>query len=206
MSWTVTSLVLPMVLLCVWRLQEGAQACKCVAVHPQTAFCQADVVIKAKVLAKKYISAHEVKYDIALKKIFKGPHKYFDCIYTPASSAACGLALTRGVEYLFTGNLASDGSLHVIVCNLVSPWDRLSACQKANLGGSYQKGCECQITHTHAIPNRVSPDECLWTDFLTHSGNREQARHYACLKNRDGFCAWVKSPAYGFYPGFHAYG
>ncbi|XP_054615569.1 metalloproteinase inhibitor 2-like [Dunckerocampus dactyliophorus] len=191
MSWTVKCLVLPLVLLCLWRLQEGAQACKCVPVHPQTAFCQADFVIKAAVLAKKVVGVYELKYDIKLTKMFKGPHRDFNAIYTPASSAACGVTLINGVEYLITGNVASDGSLHVIVCNFVAPWDRLSACQKTSLVERYQKGCDCQITRCHTIPCKISPDECLWTDFLTNLGNREQARHFACQRI-DGSCAWIR--------------
>ncbi|XP_054615508.1 metalloproteinase inhibitor 2-like [Dunckerocampus dactyliophorus] len=195
MSWTVKSLVLPLVLLCMWRMQEGAQACTCGPVHPQTAFCQADVVIKAQVLARKLVGGFDkpVKYDLKQIKMFKGPNRGVDAIYTPASSAACGVTLTNGVEYLISGRLAPDGSLHGTVCDFIVPWDSLSVSQKTNLVEHYKKGCDCQITHCHTFPCKLSrPAQCLWTDFLTNLGNREQARHFACVKRSHGSCAWYR--------------
>ncbi|XP_054616103.1 metalloproteinase inhibitor 2-like [Dunckerocampus dactyliophorus] len=192
MRWTMKSLVLPLVLLCTWGLQEGAQACSCLPVHPQTAFCQADVVIKAEVLAWKLVGGYEHKYDVKQIKMFKGAHRYIDAVYTPASSAACGVTFTKGVEYLITGRLAPDGSLHVISCDFIMPWDNLTACQKSNLAQSYRKGCVCQITLCHATPCSSRPFECSWTDFVMNSGSQLQSKHFACLKGGDGFCGWIR--------------
>ncbi|XP_054616105.1 metalloproteinase inhibitor 2-like [Dunckerocampus dactyliophorus] len=192
MSWTVTSLVLPLVLLCTWRLQEGAQACTCGPAHPQTAFCQADVVIKAKVLARNDVVGLDepIMYDLKQTKMFKGPDWEVDAIYT---TAFCGVTLTKGVQYLITGRLAPDGSLHAIVCDFIVPWDSLTASQKVNLVERYEKGCDCQITLCHAAPCKSSsPAECLWTDFLASWGSREQARHFACVRRSDGSCAWIR--------------
>nr|XP_057905845.1 metalloproteinase inhibitor 2-like [Doryrhamphus excisus] len=195
MSWT-AGLVLPLVLLCTWRLQEAVQACTCGdSVHPQTAFCQADVVIKAKVLGRKLVGGIEesVKYDIKQMQMFKGPRRNIDAVYTPSSSAACGVSLNNNVEYLLTGRLASNGLLHVGLCDFMTPWDNLSASQKTNLVAHYKMGCACQITHCYAFPCKLSrPAECLWTDFVTKLGNREQARHFACVKRSHGYCAWYR--------------
>ncbi|XP_054616113.1 metalloproteinase inhibitor 2-like [Dunckerocampus dactyliophorus] len=195
MSCTVMNLVLPLVLLCTWRLQEGAQACSCLPVHPQTAFCQADVVIKAMVVSRKDVGGFDkpIMYHIKQAKTFKSPHSRVDAVYTAASSAACGVTLTKGVEYLITGRLASDRSLHITLCDFIAPWDTLSSSQKVDLVQRYKSGCNCQITPCHATPCRSSsPDECSWTDFLTNSGDMQLAKYFACLKTRHGPCAWFR--------------
>nr|XP_057906109.1 metalloproteinase inhibitor 2-like [Doryrhamphus excisus] len=192
MSWTVKSLVLPIVLLCMWRLQEVAQACTCGPAHPQTAFCQADVVIKAKVLAKNNVIGLDepIMYDLKQIKMFKGPRREIDALYT---TAFCGVTLTKGMQYLITGRLTPDGALHAIVCDFIVPWGDLTASQKVNLAQRYQKGCDCRITLCHMDPcKRSSPAECLWTDFLTYRGKNEQANHFACVKRSDGSCVWIR--------------
>nr|XP_057906107.1 metalloproteinase inhibitor 2-like [Doryrhamphus excisus] len=198
MSCTVKCLMLPMVLLFVWRLQEVAQACSCIREHPQMSFCQADVVIKATVLARKDVGGFDKPrmYTIKQDKMFKGPNRDFDVICTAASSAACGVNLNNGVQYLLSGRLAPDGSLHVGLCNFFAPWDSLSTCEKTNFIYRYRKGCDCKITPCYAVPCRITtPAECLWTDFLTNTGEMEQTRHSACLKRSDGSCAWFKENA-----------
>nr|XP_057905848.1 metalloproteinase inhibitor 2-like [Doryrhamphus excisus] len=191
MSWTVKTLVLPMVLLCVWRLQEEAEACTCFPVHPQTAFCQADVVIAAKVLGMELVSGYERKYLIKQTKMFKGDHRDIDCVYTAVSSAACGVTLTNGVEYLLSGGLTPQGLLHVISCDFIVPWNSLTANQKSSLVCNYRKGCNCKITLCHTPPCRSRQFECSWTDFVSNWGNLPQAKHFSCLKH-DGSCGWVR--------------
>nr|XP_057905171.1 metalloproteinase inhibitor 2-like [Doryrhamphus excisus] len=205
MSWTVKTFVLPLVVLCLWRLEEGAQACSCAPAHPQKAFCQADVVIKAKVIAGKDVDGFDkpIVYDIKQTKMFKGPDREIDAIYTPPSSSLCGVTLANGVEYLITGKLESDGSVHVTLCNFIAPWEGMSTTQKKSLVQRYEMGCDCQITHCSSVPCGISdPAECLWTDWLTEKTvNGEQARHFACIKRSDGSCAWYRgaaSPKKGF--------
>ncbi|XP_061892257.1 metalloproteinase inhibitor 2-like [Entelurus aequoreus] len=188
MSW-MKCCVFPLLLLGMWQLQEGAHACSCPQTHPQTAFCQSDVVIKAKVVA---ITAGEfgINYNIEQTKILKGPIRSYDTISTEASSAECGLDLTKGVEYFITGGrLKPDGSLHVILCDYVVLWKN----SHDILVERYRIGCNCTITHRIAVPSRASPNECLWTDLLTGNlGNDEQC---ACIKKSDGSCAWYQEDA-----------
>ncbi|XP_061892581.1 metalloproteinase inhibitor 2-like [Entelurus aequoreus] len=188
MSW-MKCCVFPLLLLCMWQLQEGAHACRCAPVHPQTAFCQSDVVIKAKVVA---ITAGEfgIYYDIEQTKILKGPIRSYDTISTAASSAECGLTLTKDVEYFITADkLKPDGSLHVSSCNYVVPWKN----SHDILVERYRMGCDCKITRCIDVPCRASPNECLWTDLLTGNlGNDEQC---ACIKKSDGSCAWYQEDA-----------
>ncbi|XP_061702905.1 metalloproteinase inhibitor 2-like [Syngnathoides biaculeatus] len=193
---TLKVLVLPLVLLCSWK---EAQGCSCAATHPQQAFCQADVVIKAKVVGGKADGdfIKPIKYDIKQTKMFKGPDKDFDAIYTAPTSSLCGVTLAKGIEYLIAGRLESDGSLHVTLCNFLEPWDVLSATQKKSLVQRYQMGCDCKITRCTSVPCGISsPAECLWTDYLTEKmTNGKQARHFACIMRSDGSCAWYRGAA-----------
>nr|XP_057905849.1 metalloproteinase inhibitor 2-like [Doryrhamphus excisus] len=191
MSWTMKTLVLPMVLLCVWRLQEEAEACRCFPEHPQTAFCKADIVIKAKVLGMELLSEHERKYLIKQTKMFKGDHRDIDGVYTAVSPSACGVTLTIGVEYLLSGRLTPEGLMHVVICDFIDPWNSLTANQKSNLVHNYQNGCNCEITSCHTPPCRSRPFECSWTDVVSSWYNGPQANNFACLK-RGGSCGWVR--------------
>ncbi|XP_061892327.1 metalloproteinase inhibitor 2-like [Entelurus aequoreus] len=126
------------------QLQEGAHACTCVYDHPQMTFCQLDVTIKAKVVAQTTVGGkfnNEIKYDIKLTKILKGPNRPFDTIYTASSFASCGVILNKGVEYFITGKLTPDGSLYVSSCNYVVPWKS----SHKILVERYKMGCDCKI-------------------------------------------------------------
>ncbi|XP_077355810.1 metalloproteinase inhibitor 2-like [Festucalex cinctus] len=195
MGWTVKSFMLPLVLLCSWWLEEGTQACSCVPRHPQQVFCQADVVIRALVVRRKadYDGYKPVKYVIKQTKMFKGPKRDFDAIYTESNSAACGVALETSVTYLLMGRLELDGSLHITLCDFFQPWMSLSF-PRRNLLRRYRLGCSCKITRCTSLPCGISsPAECLWTDFLpVKMASGEQAQNFACIKRSYGYCAWYR--------------
>ncbi|XP_061604327.1 metalloproteinase inhibitor 2-like [Phyllopteryx taeniolatus] len=203
---------LPLVLLCFWRPQEGVQACTCLPTHPQQVFCRSDVVIRAKVVGVTtgtQVSYYEpIKYHIHQIKLFKGPQNYFDAIYTAPNSAACGVTLSIGIEYLLMASLQPDGSLYISLCDSFQPWDALSVTQKKLLN-HYGKGCNCKITPCFTLPCVPSSKaECLWTDFLalnTPSGH--QARNFACVQQRrGGVCFWKRgNPWYKSTQGRHPY-
>ncbi|XP_061829383.1 metalloproteinase inhibitor 2-like [Nerophis lumbriciformis] len=191
MSW-MKCCVFPLVLLCMWQLQEGAHACTCPLTHPQTAFCQSGVVIRAKVVAKKngVGKYNDVKYDIQHIATFRGPKKLFGTIYTASNSAACGVSLTRGVEYLITGRMRSDGSLYISLCDYIVPWKS----SHTILVERYSMGCDCKITRCDSVPCGISgPTECLWTEKLF--GDSGLDKQCACIKRRDGSCVWYKEAA-----------
>ncbi|XP_019735017.1 metalloproteinase inhibitor 2-like [Hippocampus comes] len=194
MSWQ--NFVLALVLLCLWGFQEVAQACTCLPVHPQQVFCKADVVvIKAKVVGVTpgmHVEGTLTKYDIKQRKNFKGTEKLFDAIYTAPGSAACGVTLTKGTEYLLMGRLQSDGSLRISVCDFYQPWKALSAVQKSLLY-RYEKGCDCMIKSCFSFPCcKTTPTECLWTFLPGKMGYDEQAQNFACIKKND-VCFWYRA-------------
>ncbi|XP_029914904.1 metalloproteinase inhibitor 2b [Myripristis murdjan] len=208
MTWTVNSCLVTLAILFLWRVEEIAEACSCSPAHPQQAFCSSDVVIRAKVVKGQEIDAgndiygnpiKRIKYDIKQIKMFKGPNQDIEAIYTAPSSAVCGVTLdTNGKkEYLITGKLEDDGTMHVTLCDFIEPWDTMSPTQKKSLVQRYEMGCDCKITRCTSIPCTItSQEECLWTDWVMEKNiNGPQAKHFACIKRSDGSCAWYRGVA-----------
>ncbi|TDH02945.1 hypothetical protein EPR50_G00158000 [Perca flavescens] len=207
MTWTANSCFVTLTILFLWRVEEIAEACSCAPVHPQQAFCNSDVVIRAKVVGEQLVDAgndiygnsiKRIKYDIKQIKMFKGPTRVFDAIYTAPTSAVCGVTLVNnGTEYLITGKLEADGTMHITLCDFIKPWEATSATQKKSLTQRYEMGCDCKITRCRFIPCIIhSPAECLWTDWViekTYNGG--QAKHFACIKRSDDSCAWYRGEA-----------
>uniref|UniRef100_A0A4W5QTC3 Metalloproteinase inhibitor 2 n=1 Tax=Hucho hucho TaxID=62062 RepID=A0A4W5QTC3_9TELE len=156
MTWSMSSCVITLFVLFLWRVEDIAEACSCSPAHPQQAFCNADVVIRAKVVGKKVVEAgndvygntiKRIKYDIKQIKMFKGPDRDIDAIFTAPSSAVCGVTLeTNGnEEYLFTGKLETDGTMHVTLCDFIESWEAMSPTQKKSLTQRYESGCKCKV-------------------------------------------------------------
>ncbi|KAM6904483.1 metalloproteinase inhibitor 2b [Xenentodon cancila] len=208
MTWTVNSCFVTVAILFLWRVEEMAEACSCSPAHPQQAFCSSDVVIRARVVGAQEVDAgndvyghpiKRIKYDIKQIKMFKGPTRDIDAVYTAPSSAVCGVTLdTNGrKEYLIAGKMEADGTMHVTLCDFIEQWEALSATQKKSLPLRYETGCDCKITRCTSIPCMISsPTECLWTDWVIEKTvNGEQAKHYACIKRSDDSCAWYRGSA-----------
>ncbi|XP_003217099.1 metalloproteinase inhibitor 2 isoform X2 [Anolis carolinensis] len=208
MSAALRSLLAWLALLLLGRMDRLADACSCSPVHPQQAFCNADVVIRAKAVSAKEVDSgndiygnpiKRIQYEIKQIKMFKGPDQDIEFIYTAPSSAVCGVTLDVGgkKEYLIAGKSEGNGRMHITLCDFIVSWDSLSATQKKSLNQRYQMGCECKISRCPSIPCYVSAqDECLWTDWVTEKNiNGRQAKHYACIKRSDGSCAWYRGVA-----------
>ncbi|XP_057673629.1 metalloproteinase inhibitor 2-like isoform X2 [Corythoichthys intestinalis] len=151
------------------------------------------VLIKAKVTHVTVDVARRLKYHILISETLKNPiRRYFHAIHTLPSTAACGVILTKGTEYLFMANIQRDGGLYIFSCDFFEPWEALSATQK-NLLRRYKLGCDCKIKRCDSFPcGPSSPKECLWSDFLLQTSHGEQARNFACKKGKDGSCAWYR--------------
>ncbi|XP_061561667.1 metalloproteinase inhibitor 2a isoform X1 [Phycodurus eques] len=208
MPLSVNGVVCTLALLLVWRAEELAEACSCAPVHPQQAFCNADVVIRAKVVGEREVDSgndiygnpiKRIQYDVKQIKMFKGPSQDIDTIFTAPVSAVCGVTLdTSGKkEYLISGKSDAGGQMHVTLCDYIMPWDLLSNTQKKSLTQRYQMGCECKIVRCPSLPCEISaPEECLWTDLMIEKQvYGRQANHYACVKRADGSCSWYRGVA-----------
>lgn len=165
-------------------------------------------MIRAKAVSAKEVDSgndiygnpiKRIQYEIKQIKMFKGPDKDIEFIYTAPSSAVCGVSLDVGgkKEYLIAGKAEGNGKMHITLCDFIVPWDTLSTTQKKSLNHRYQMGCECKITRCPMIPCYISsPDECLWMDWVTEKNiNGHQAKFFACIKRSDGSCAWYRGAA-----------
>uniref|UniRef100_A0AAX7TFB5 Metalloproteinase inhibitor 3 n=1 Tax=Astatotilapia calliptera TaxID=8154 RepID=A0AAX7TFB5_ASTCA len=178
------------------QLTEG---CSCALTHPQDAFCNSDIVIRAKVVGKKLLRDGPfgtMRYTVKQMKMYKGFEKvqHVQHIYTDASESLCGVKFDiNKYQYLITGRVY-DGKVYTGLCNLNERWERLSLSQKKGINHRYQLGCNCRIKPCHYLPCFVtSKNECLWTDMLSHFGYPGyQSRHYACIQQKEGYCSWYR--------------
>lgn len=200
MSAWFSSLVATVLVLLVWRVEQIAEACSCAPIHPQQAVCNANVVIRAKVVAHTEVSTgadtygnpiQKIQYEIKQIKMFKGPDTTIENIFTAPSSAICGVTLEKK-EYLITGKLDEEGKMLVTLCDFISPWDQLTPMQKKSLNQRYQTECDCKIVRCASAPCYInSRSECLWTDWITEKEiHGTQAKNYACIKRTNNSCAW----------------
>ncbi|XP_013930892.1 PREDICTED: metalloproteinase inhibitor 2-like, partial [Thamnophis sirtalis] len=124
MSATLPSLLASLAVLLLGRVGRLADACSCSPVHPQQAFCNADVVIRAKAVSEKEVDSgndiygnpiKRIQYEIKQIKMFKGPEWDIEFIFTAPSSAVCGVTLDVGgkKEYLIAGKLEGNGRSHI---------------------------------------------------------------------------------------------
>eukprot|EP00069_Balaena_mysticetus_P004017 bmy_17065T0 len=138
--------------------------------------CLCFAVIRAKAVSEKEVDSgndiygnpiKRIQYEIKQIKMFKGPDKDIEFIYTAPSSAVCGVSLDIGgkKEYLIAGKAEGNGKMHITLCDFIVPWDTLSTTQKKSLNHRYQMGCECK------------------------------AKFFACIKRSDGSCAWYRGAA-----------
>ncbi|XP_021414671.1 metalloproteinase inhibitor 2 [Oncorhynchus mykiss] len=189
MTWSVSSCFITLVVLFLWRVDDITEACTCMSVHPQRAFCNADVVIRAKVVGVKAVSGN-TNYDVKQIEMFKGPNQDIHVIST---GGPCRAFLEINKEYLFTGRLNTDGTVHVIMCDFIQSWGALSDTQMRSLTLRYRSGCDCTIIRCTSLPCPISTaDECLWMDI---GQSRPWDNNIACIKGGDGSCAWYKGMA-----------
>ncbi|XP_077590544.1 metalloproteinase inhibitor 2-like [Stigmatopora nigra] len=194
------NLVLTLLLLHLVGLREVVRGCSCFPTHPQQSFCQADFAMKAVILKRTDVNTaidftdfgfNNIKYDIQVLKLFKGPKMNLDAVYTGSNSAACGIHLINGTEYFLSGYLDLKGFLHVSLCGFVQRWEDLSSTQKRGVEWNYKNGCNCKITRCASIPCGSTFAECLWSDYQTLA----VFRHFACVEKSDGSCAWFRGIA-----------
>nr|XP_004668870.1 metalloproteinase inhibitor 1 [Jaculus jaculus] len=189
-------------ILLLLSLTASCKACTCAPPHPQTAFCNSDLVIRAKFVGTAEVNQTTLyqRYEIKMTKMFKG----FDAlghatdirfVYTPAMESVCGYfhkSHNRSEEFLIAGRLR-NGHLHISTCSFLVPWLSLSSAQRKGFTKAYIDGCEaCTVFPCSTIPCKLENNtHCLWTDqLLLGSEKGFQSRHLACLPREPGLCTW----------------
>lgn len=197
----------PLLCLAVLSLCKSVvDACSCMMGHPQELFCGSEVVIRAKVVGEKILGGdgneggHDpfstIQYEVKQVKMFRGFDKMSEVkyVYTPLHDSLCGVRLqVNNVQYVLGGSIR-DGKLHIGLCGLIMTWDALTLSQKKSLNHRYQMGCDCRIKNCNSLPCAVTDEsECLWTDWLIERKmTGHQAKHYSCIKRKDGSCTWYR--------------
>ncbi|XP_034341339.1 metalloproteinase inhibitor 1 [Arvicanthis niloticus] len=189
-------------ILLLLSLIASSKACSCAPPHPQTAFCNSDLVIRAKFMGSPEINetTSYQRYEIKMTKMLKGFDAVgnaadFRFVYTPAMESLCGYvhkSQDRREEFLIAGRLR-NGNLHISACSFLVPWRNLSLAQQRAFSKTYSAGCGvCTVFPCLAIPCKLeSNTHCLWTDqILMGSEKGPQSRHFACLPRKPGLCTW----------------
>ncbi|XP_069619264.1 metalloproteinase inhibitor 3 [Ranitomeya imitator] len=195
----IANLMLFSISLLVGDLLCPADACTCAPSHPQDAFCNSDIVIRAKVVGKKLMNDGPfgtMRYTIKQMKMYRGfkkmPHVQY--IYTESSESLCGVKLeVNKYQYLITGRVY-EGKVYTGLCNLIEKWDKLTLAQRKGLNHRYHQGCSCKIKPCYYLPCFItSKSECLWTDMLSNFGiPGYQSKNYVCVKQKEGYCSWSR--------------
>ncbi|XP_072123798.1 metalloproteinase inhibitor 3-like isoform X2 [Mobula birostris] len=180
------------------QFSQLTEACSCRPSHPQHAFCNSEVVIRAKVVGKKLLNDGPfgtMRYTVKQMKMYRGFNKVqqVQYIYTEASESLCGVRLqVNKFQYLITGRV-HDGKVYTGVCNFIEPWEKLTFAQRKGLNYRYQIGCNCKIKPCYYLPCSVTAkNECLWTDMLSDQGYMGyQAKNYGCMEYK-GYCSWYR--------------
>ncbi|XP_037544952.1 metalloproteinase inhibitor 2 [Nematolebias whitei] len=152
MTLIMKSCFVSLTILLLWQVADVAEACKCLPVNLQEAFCNSDVVFSASVTGNWTFengkdtfgnSSKYIEYDVQVIKVYKGLNFTVHEIYTSSSSASCGVTLdTADTLYLITGKL-QDGKVHISLCDFIELDYDLSISQRLKLFQCETFGCGC---------------------------------------------------------------
>ncbi|ETN83828.1 hypothetical protein RB195_009479 [Necator americanus] len=120
-----------------------SNACSCLPFGtPKESFCSSDFVSHVKVISKKDPNTspdglQDITYVVQHICVYRKPSKIkklSNQIVTASNSAACGIELDVGVEYLLGGSVDEKGVVRSFLCGIVEKWSDVPSKEKADLG------------------------------------------------------------------------
>ena len=116
-----------------------ADACSCMPPSLANSFQDSDHVVRVRVQKKKTLNLalfSKTVYIARVVKSWKGctQKKQLVRLATPSSSAACGVTLQVGGQYLVTGDSGGKKVINIHACGYNTPWKSLTAEDHAYLG------------------------------------------------------------------------
>ncbi|XP_063397350.1 NTR domain-containing protein-like [Mytilus trossulus] len=90
------------------NLISEAYGCSCFPGTNQERFCSATFASRGRVTYKKTLQGGDIEYTVAVNYNFKIKVPSTLKVRTNQSSAACGVLLKIGVEYLISGTVSKD--------------------------------------------------------------------------------------------------
>ncbi|KJH52840.1 UNC-6/NTR/C345C module [Dictyocaulus viviparus] len=117
-------------------------ACSCRTFDsPKEAFCSSGFVTHVKVIAKNdpnngTSNYADITYKVSIFCVYKKPtetKKLTNKIVTASNSAACGIELEIGEEYLLGGSIDAKGVQGSYLCGIVQKWNTVSAKDRSAL-------------------------------------------------------------------------
>ncbi|KAJ6652989.1 hypothetical protein lerEdw1_010258, partial [Lerista edwardsae] len=134
------------ILLLLTLLGDPTVACMCAPSHPQSDYCEANIVIKAKFLKYELETRWWARYEIQTTEVIKGPAEVqrLRFLRTASEGSLCGYDLepVLGEDYVITAMQYKDRVL-ITLCSFIQPWAKLSPQEKRGLRVDYKKGCSC---------------------------------------------------------------
>ncbi|XP_034316987.1 metalloproteinase inhibitor 3-like [Magallana gigas] len=183
-----------------------SEACSCIGGHPQRQFCDADFVIRARILGRTLTGGptlQGVYYTVMIRQYYKREPRTgrrIQRIYTALHGTSCGVSFRIGREYIIAGFIQNNRRWSAQLCSWNVETTSLTPFQrKALRNGFYRNNCFCEIF------------DCTWlTDldtFRCPSSTRNRCvvrrnshcfrKNNACINNGRG-CRWQTSSCTSF--------
>lgn len=153
----------------VWTVPSTADACTCAPAHLPTIYNQSSDVFVGRIIKSKKIGS-QIHYLAKIRKDYKGCKKKGQTVrlITADNSAACGINLTIGGNYLVTGNkggalATAANTVWINSCGYTRPVKTLTSADKEFLGSRQLccgGSCECA---DGSIPVLCFADPCSVT-------------------------------------------
>lgn len=157
-----------------------AHGCMCAFAHPQEQYCRADFAVLAKIVQSKEEGDYFRRYEVAVKRTFKGGLEARKLIkeagvVAPVVDSLCGTTFDEGESYLLMGRV-DDGQPRVSLCDFPTPWRKVTVRQRKGLRQQYATSCTCK------------PRDCPWWGgsrrvegcLISHSVCTTHHKHQRC--------------------------